>query len=272
MNIGLIIALLLSVAVLIFAVRIWLSYRFLWKVQQDSLIVFGKKGHGKTLLFSVMARQWAKRSKSHHYLSNTDFKHQGGLICPASVVNVDPNTWEDVLNDDVKTILDFGSEDMAIYLDDAGVYLPNFADSLLKKKYASMPIAFAVWRHLYNAPIHINSQDVGRCWKMVREQADGFLKARRVIRLGPVFRLSLTYFEKVNAAEKDLAPLRKRLFRGKVENDLYQAENGQIKDFAIWGVCCHHKYDSRYFRAVFFNPSPSVVNESEESEKSNGKR
>ena len=253
MNTGGIILLCLVGFLLFFLVRLWLNYRFLWKVQQDSLIVFGKRGHGKSLLFSCLAKQWARRSKAKAYVSNTDFKHKGGEVVEPSIVNVYPNDWEGVLNGDITKTPDQGLEGKAMYLDDAGVYLPNFADNLLKKKYSSMPIALAVWRHLYNAPIHINSQDVGRCWKMVREQADGFLKARSVMKIGPFFRLKLTYFEKFDSADKDLCPIKKRLFRGKGDSDVYNAEHGFIKDFSIWGICRHHKYDSRYFRSVFFN-------------------
>lgn len=260
MNVWALIALLGLIALIVFFVRLGLAYRFLWKVQQDSLIVFGKRGHGKSLLFSVLARQWAKRSKAKAYASNTDFQHKGGEIIDPVAVNVSPNTWEGVLNGEIVPTEDRGFEGKALYLDDAGIYLPNFADSLLKKNYPSMPIALAVWRHLYNAPIHINSQDVGRCWKMVREQADGFLKARSVMKIGPFFRLKLTYFDKFASADKDLCPIKKRLLRGKGDSDLYNAENGFIKDFAIWGICRHHKYDSRYFRQLFFRSEiPEIV-------------
>ena len=269
MNIWLIVGLILAVAVLFFAVRVWLSYRFLWKVQQDSLIVFGKRGHGKTLLFSVLSKQWAKRSKARAYVSNTDFKHNGGELVRPSVVNVGANSWEDVLTGNVKPIDPQPLEGKAVYLDDAGVYLPNFADNMLKRQYPSMPIGNSVWRHLYNAPIHLNCQASDRAWKIMREQADGYLKARRVTKIGPFFRIACTYYEKARSAEEDLAPIKKRLFRAKGESDVYNASNGLIKDFAIWGVCCHHKYDSRYFRSVFFKSSPSAVNE---SEKSNGER
>lgn len=260
----------LAVLLVIFIVRQWLNWRFLWKVQQDSLIVFGKRGHGKSLLFSCLARQWVKRSKAKAYVSNTDFKHKGGEVLPADIVNVAPNDWERVLNGDVVQVERQDLEGKAVYLDDSGVYLPNFADNLLKKKYPSMPIALAVWRHLYNAPIHINSQDVMRCWKMIREQADGYLKARRVLKFGPFFRLCLTYYDNIKSAEADLCPIKKRLLRGKGDFDVYNAEHGFIKDFAVWGFCRHHKYDSRYFRSVFFKPEEAPIESAEPSEGGEG--
>lgn len=220
--------------------------------QRDSLIVFGKKGKGKTLLFSEMTRNDRKTG----YLSNTDFRHKGGEIIRISDISVSPNTWEDVLNGNTKKIPRNESwEGKAVYFDDAGVYLPNFADSTLKKNYPSLPIAYAVWRHLYDAPIHMNSQDVGRPWKILREQADGFIRCRGCVRIFGFAFIRCTYYDKYASAESALSPLGSRLFNGfsKAECDKFRAEHGEIKNFLIFAPSWRNKYDSRYFKDVFFD-------------------
>ena len=237
------------------AYRFWANAKYLKVISQDSLIVFGKKGKGKTLLFSYMARQ---ASKKGGYASTFDLCQPNQTLISMDEVNVSPNTWENVLNGNVQKVAKKDLEGKPIFLDDAGIYLPNFADNLLKRKYASMPIAFAVWRHLYNAPIHINSQDVQRCWKVIREQADGFLKARRVIRLGPIFILNCTYFTNIESAMADLCPIRKRLLGRKESAEVFTAEHGEIKDFALIGLCHHHRYNSRYLADVFFEVDKST--------------
>lgn len=218
--------------------------------QRDSLIVFGKKGKGKTLLFSEMTRNDKKG-----YLSNTDFKHRNGEKIEIKDISVSPNTWEDVLNGNVTRIPRKEEwEGKAVYLDDAGVYLPNFADSLLKKNYPSLPIAYAVWRHLYNAPIHMNTQAVGRGWKMLREQADGFIQCRGCVRLFGFAFIRCTYYDRYASAEAELSPMGNRLFNGfsKAEQDKFRAEHGIITDFLIFAPTWRNKYDSRYFKSVFF--------------------
>lgn len=252
MKIFLIVLAVLLVALLILIFKCVRGRLLLREYQRDSLIIFGKKGKGKTLLFSEMTR-----NEKHGYLSNTDFKHKGGEIIKISDVNVDPNTWEDVLNGKVTKLERKEWEGKGVYLDDAGVYLPNFADAMLKKRYPSLPIAYAVWRHLYNAPIHLNSQDVERTYKLIREQADGFIRCRGCFRLFGFAFIRCTYYEKINSAKEALAPLGSRLFNkySKAEMDLYKAQHGEIKDFLIFAPTWRNKYDSRYFKKVFFGTS-----------------
>lgn len=249
MNWLIIIPIALAVGLLILIVLCVRGRVLLRNYQRDSLIVFGKKGKGKTLLFSEMTR-----NERHGYLSNTDFHHKGGEIIKISDVNVDPNTWEDVLNGKVTKIERKDWEAKGVYLDDAGVYLPNFADSMLKKRYPSLPIAYAVWRHLYDAPIHLNSQDVERTYKLIREQADGFIRCRGCVRILGFAFIRCTYYEKIQSAKEALAPLGSRIFNGfsKAEADLYKAQHGDIKNFLIFAPAWRNKYDSRYFKSVFF--------------------
>lgn len=230
--------------------RCALGRAYLRKVKDDSLIVFGKKGKGKTLLFSEMARMDKKRG----YLSTTDFKHDKQTIITYNDINLEPNTWENVLNGVYYPVEKQPWEGKPVYLDDAGVFIPNFADPMLKKKYTSLPIAFAVWRHLYNAPIHINSQDVERAWKMVREQAGAFIQCRGCIRLGPFAFIRCTYYDHIESAKQCLLPMQNSLFNkyNKAELNLYNAQHGTIKDFLIFAPTWRNRYDSRYFNNKFF--------------------
>lgn len=219
------------------------------RYQRDSLIVFGKKGKGKTLLFSEMTRNEKKG-----YLSTTHFFHKGEEIINYDVLNVSPNDWESVLNGNITRIDRQPYEGKGVYLDDSGIFLPNFADGMLKKKYPSMPIAYAVWRHLYNAPIHINSQAVERTYKLIREQADGFIQVRGCIRIGPIAFIRCTYYDRINSAKLELSPMPSRIFNkfSKAEGDQFRAMNGEITDFLIFAPTWRNKYDDRYFKSVFF--------------------
>lgn len=241
---------LLAVFVLFWTFRCIMGRIFLKKVQQDSLIIFGKKGKGKTLLFSEMTRNDKRRG----YVSTTDFKHKGQEIIQVNDVNLDPNTWEEVLKGNFHAVPRKDWEGKAVYLDDAGIFLPNFADSELKKRYPSLPLAYAVWRHLYNAPIHINSQAVDRTYKLIREQADGFIQCRGCIRFGPFAIIKCTYYDRINSARMELSPMGTRLFNkfSKAEVDQFRALNGIVKDFYIFAPSFRNKYDSRYFRTKFF--------------------
>lgn len=244
--IGLIIGL---IALIVLIVRCVIGRAYLKRVQQDSLIVFGKKGKGKTLLFSEMTRNEKKG-----YLSNTDFKRKKGELIEYKDITLSPNSWEKVLQGDYSVVDQKPWEGKAVYLDDAGIFLPNFADSELKKRYPSLPLAYAVWRHLYNAPIHINSQAVDRVYKLLREQADGFIRVRGCVRfLGLAF-VRCTYYDRIESARQELSPMGSRIFNkySKAEVDKFRAEHGIVKDFLIFAPKWRNKYDSRYFRTKFF--------------------
>lgn len=250
MTILLIVSALLLILIGYWAVKCALGRKFLREVKQDSLIVFGKKGKGKTLLFSEMTRM----DKKTGYLSNTDFKHKKQQIINPAEINVAPNNWEDILKGKIKKIKRKDFENKPVYLDDAGIYFPNFADAMLKKLFDSMPPAFAVWRHLYNAPIYINSQDVNRVWKLLKEQQNGAIQCRRTWRLGPLAIIHCTYYANLESAAKELLPMKESIFNkyNKAELNLYNANNGLIKDFVIFAPTWRNKYDSRYFRTQFF--------------------
>lgn len=240
---------LLLVITLYWSIRCILGRKFLKEVKQDSLIVFGKKGKGKTLLFSEMTRM-----DKEGFCSNTDFRRKKGKTININEISVGDNTWEDVLEGNIKFITKKEFEKKPIYIDDAGIYLPNFADTMLKKKYPSMPIAFAVWRHLYDAPIHINSQDVNRVWKLLKEQQSGCIQARKCWRLGPLAIIHCTYYDKIASAEAQLIPMKESIFNkyNKAELNMYNANNGLIKDFVIFAPSWRNKYDSRWFHKKFF--------------------
>lgn len=238
--------------VLFVVIKCALGRSFLKRVKKDSLIIYGKKGHGKTLLFSEMSRM----DKRTGYLSTTDFKHKGQVIINYDAVNVDPNKWDSVLNNEITQIEKHEDwEKHPVYLDDAGVFLPNFMDSELKKRYPSLPIAYAVWRHLYDAPIYINSQSVDRVYKLLREQADGYVNCRRTMRLFGLAIICCTYYDRINSAKEELSPMAKGFLNKFQKGNWaeYQATNGIIKDFWIFAPSWRNKYDSRYFHKVFFS-------------------
>ena len=250
----LVLALLVALGFLVsIGIRSWLGYRYLREKMQDSLIVFGKRGHGKTLLFSVMARM----SRKSGYLSTGPLCQEGEILVDiARDLSVSPNTYRSFIRGELTEIPRIEEfEGRPVFIDDAGIYLPNYADAELKKAFPSLPIAYAIWRHLYNAPWFINSQAVGRTYRLIKEQADGMIKARRVRWIGPIGILRLTYFSNIQSADLDLSPFPKPpLFRGrgdwKARRAEYEATHGEIRDFLLLVRSRSHRYDSRYFRSL----------------------
>lgn len=247
----LVIVILLFVVLFLFF-KFFFDRLFLRRIIKDSLIIEGAKGHGKTLLLSEISRDCEKKG----ILSNIDLKRKKQELVKLKDLCCGDNSWEDFLNDEIRPFPKKDDwEGKTALLDDLGVFLPNYADSILKKKYPSLPVFYALSRHLYNMPIIGNCQRYDRPWKLLREQADGFIHCRKVLRFGPFAMILCTYYEKASSLEEKLKPLKARILNkySKAEVDEYKASNGEIRNFWVFAPTWRNRYDSRFFATKCFS-------------------
>lgn len=214
--------------------------------KRGNVIVYGKKGKGKDLLF-----QYIINSRKKIYLSNVDY---GGGYNSVSIseINCKPNTYETLINEEYTKIENKGWEDKDIYLSDCGIYLPSQFDSSLYKKFPSFPIYYALSRHLYHNNVHCNTQNLTRVWKALREQADSYVKCQGVINLPGLLIIKWCYYDKYESAVNNILPIitPRKWLRRKDDSIIaqFKATNGEIKN----GVSIIRKkaikYDTRVFR------------------------
>lgn len=213
--------------------------------RKKNVIVFGKKGTGKDLVFQFVIR---KRKKP--YYSNIDY---GGQWEQTKVkdISVFPNTYDSLINDEVIPVHLSFKEKQDIYLSDGGIYLPSWNDSKLYKAYPSFPIYYAVIRHLTDSNIHINTQNLDRVWKAIREQADFYVRTLKTFHIGPFFFTKVITYDRYQTAQECALPLRSRSFNemSKAQLDLYNATKGEIRQG--WIINVSPRYDTRYFRKLF---------------------
>lgn len=218
--------------------------------KNNSVIVFGRKGKGKDLLFQKVIYL----KKKQPYLSNITYGYNN-ISTPINALNLTPNTYENFINDEIKKIdKNDAYEGLDYYLSDGGVYLPSQYDSKLHKRYMSFPLFYALSRHLYNMNIHCNTQSLSRLWKPIREQADFYIKCRKVVKLPFIMIGYITTYEKYDSAEKELLPLGSRIFNkfSKAECDQFYSTNGKIENRFYLILKKHIKYDTRHFEKVVF--------------------
>ena len=228
----------------------WLNLYNLKKIfNNQSVIVFGRKGSGKDLLFQAIINTY-----KNGYLSNQNYggKYENINI---SEMNVAPNTYETLLNNNITIVKkndDFEKKD--IFISDGGIYLPAQYDYLLNKFYKSMPLYFALSRQLYNQNIHINTQNIERIRKQLREQADYFIKVRRSLRIFNTFYIFYTTYDKYSSAQQDLRQIGalKSNKYGKTTKAVYNASNGEIKNGYIKLKIKNIYYDTRAFHKKLF--------------------
>ena len=218
--------------------------------ENGNVIVTGRKGYGKDVLFNAVIN-WRKKE----YHSNLNY---GGAFIPFNISELEltPNTYNDFIKGTITKVEKNDSfENSDIYISDGGVYLPSQADYLLHKIYPSLPITYALNRHQFNNGIHVNAQRIERIWKALREQADYFvLMRKRPLKLPFFLVLFTTEYDRYESARKELQPMKNTLLNkySKAEKDLFTANNGFVKNGIIIVRKRSLHYDSRAFHEIIY--------------------
>lgn len=250
----------LGVVLLVFLVKSFLFKReIVQDFERNNVIVFGKKGCGKDLLFSEVIRK-----RNEPYVSNCDYGGKGYMSFKPSQISLAPNDFRSFIDDQIVTIKkDDSLEGVDFYLSDGGIYFPSQYDGVLDRKYPSLPIFYALSRHLYASNFHINTQALGRIWLKIREQADTYVKACRVIKLPFFLLVKARVYDKYESALNDVRPLKVAKLNkyAKSEANMFKASQGYVKEGYVIIRKKSISYDTRLFHTkVFGYPSDSVPN------------
>lgn len=239
----------------LFLIRAWLFKRHLKReFERCNVIVAGKKGSGKDLLFQAMIN-----ARKKPYYGNIDY---GGDYEPITLkeVSTAPNTYFEFIKDNITEIERRFVEDKDIYISDGGIFLPSYMDSTLYKQFPSFPIFYALSRHISHSNVHVNVQNFGRLWKALREQADAFVYVKKTISVPFFLAIRANWYDKYESAEARLEPVKSRFFNkfSKAETDIYTASNGDIKCGWVIIRKSSVRYDTRAFEKVLYGNQPRL--------------
>lgn len=239
------------------------------KQAQGNGIIYGGRGKGKGLLLNYLIH----KDKTNPYC-NVPYGKSTTLDNISEYLNsIKPLSIDDFVNGGFEHIEKFEKfEGRNVYIDDINVYLPNWADSLLKKKYDSMPPMLAINRHLYNAHMVITTQDRERPYKILKElQTDFSIKAIKTVGWGFIWNCvpilnnfvytKYIYHELPKAV--DMLPFEAKgvvneaikggiLTAGQATKEVYEATNGKIAYGRVLQLKKHVKYDTRYFHKIVY--------------------
>lgn len=218
--------------------------------KRSNVIVFGKKGTGKDLVFNYVIN---KRKET--YYSNIDYGGDYNYIETGQLTT--GNSYLDFIQDDIKVIeKDDLREGKDIYLSDCGIILPSQYDSSLHKIFPSFSSYYALSRHLYNSNVHCNTQALSRVWKALREQADYYVNTRYTIKLFGLLITKVYTYDNYPSAEKNIRPYKlKKGLNDRTAQELYQefeSVNGVIKSMYVIQKAKNIKYDTRAYHAYIF--------------------
>lgn len=229
-------------------------------------IVFGKKGTGKDLIFNKVIN--CRKTKCY---SNIPYNEKLCDLAKIKDFSVSPNTYTNFLKDDITIIPKTLDENKDFYISDGGIALPSQYEKDLCKNYPSLPIFYALSRHLTNSNVHINTQNLGRVWDKLREQADAYFKVKRTIRIGPLLFTKFIFYDEYESAKQNLLPYKTKMLFVKAESranrEEYEATHGEVRSYIICQLVKNVKYDTRYFHKVIYGISAdSYIQQQQELE------
>jgi len=242
----LILALILIVGLILLIKNSLVNKNTLWNFKHCNVIVAGKKGSGKDLLF-----QWVINKRKDYYYSNISYGRKHKIISLKDVSCM-PNTYYTLINDKVEKQPHLFKEKKDIYISDIGNFLPSYMDSTLYKYFPSMPLYYSLSRHLYNNNVHCNTQNIERGWKALREQADFYIQVKRTYKLGFLMITKYYSYDNYESAKRRILPIKTRLLNkySKAEVDKYRAENGEIQKGYIIQFKWNLYYNTRAFEKI----------------------
>ena len=247
---------LLAVALILLIIKCIKGKHFLIRqFERCNCIVFGKKGTGKDLLFNAVIN-----GRKKPCYANIPYNEKLCEVKQIKDFSVSPNTYENFLNDDIQIIDKTLEENKDYYISDGGIVLPSQYQGQLVKNYPSLPIFYALSRHLTNSNIHINTQNLTRVWDKLREQADGYFKTISSIKFAGLIFTRFVYYDEYESAKNNLLPYKRRIF-AKAESvanlEEFESVHGRVEEFIICQRIKNIKYDTRAYHNIIYGvPAP----------------
>ena len=257
-------------------VRFYLGSKALVQTFRDgNVITFGKKGGGKDCINNKVIN-----ARKEPCYANIPFNKEYCIERDIKEFSVEPNTFEDILENKVTTIKKTNKENCDYYISDGGIFLPSQYSNRLIKDYPSLPIYYALSRHLTNSNIHINTQYLGRVWDKLREQSAYYVRAIKTRKFlvfkndtesqGSIknkFKQFITkhfgflvtefiIYDNYASAMSELRPYKATGLithsESRANREDFEAKHGSVKRYFIAQFVHNVHYDTRHFHRKFY--------------------
>lgn len=235
--------------------------------RSGNVIVAGHKGRGKDLLFQYVIARREKDGEIH--ASNIRFTDKTAVRFPVWY-ELHQNSYKNFISGKFDTTENKQyTEKEDYYISDIGTCMPAQLGKRLEKLYPTLPIVYALSRHLADFNIHCNAQNFGRVWDKLREQGDYYIYCEKA----KVFfhRLAIQRFvlyDRYQSALANIQPYKctRRFFgliRPKPEDyaraNEHNARYGTIRRYFMWHILPKKPYDTREFhKKIYGQAAPNI--------------
>ena len=197
------------------------------------------------------------------YVSNVNYDPNYHQFIPLEF-NCGKNVYDNFLTGDVKYYAFPYADGTDLYISDAGIYFPAQYCNELNRKYGYISTFMALSRHLGECNVHVNVQNLNRCWDKIREQSDIYIMCNGLWKLplrlfGVVFQV-VTIYELYDSAVKRVPPFRvpkpwfspDRIQQWRLAKQQYDISYGSIKRRLLI-YRNKSNYNTRIFKEVLEN-------------------
>lgn len=235
--------------------------------RSGNVIVAGHKGRGKDLLFQYVIA--AREKDGERHAANIRFTEKT-IVHPINYYGLKSNTKKNFICGNFEPEQQTFTEKEDFYISDAGVALPATSHNELEKTYPTLPIVYALSRHLGKFNIHANAQDYYLIWDKLRVQADYFIWCERAkVYFGRYAVQRVVLYDRAETAFEHIQPYkvkRSLILRRASKEDLaaahsFNAKYGLVKRTWFWHKLPKDGYDTRAFYGVLYRHKPIDVDE-----------
>lgn len=222
--------------------------------EDGNVCVCGLKGRGKDMLMANVTQR-----RRLPYVCNVDY---GGDWIPFVPSDFDcgGNTYKNFITGDINYYEYPFPEGTDVYISDVGIYFPAQYCDKLNRDYGYFATYMAIPRHVADANVHFNVQNLNRAWDKIREQSDTYIMCNKcIVFRGWVFQM-VTIYEKYQSAVDRVPPFRvpkpfinpDRLQQWRLAKLNYDIAYGEIsRRLLVYKNLS--SYDTRIFREVLKN-------------------
>lgn len=222
--------------------------------ESGNVSVCGLRGTGKDMLFSNVV---LRRKKP--YISNTDY---GGDYIKFEPDQLNPrNIWRNFMTGRLNRYVYPYPDGIDYYIADGGVYMPSQYQGELCKDYGHIPVFMALSRHLGDANVHYNVQNLNRMWDKIREQSDIYIRCCGCkVLFGKLVIQRVIIYEKYESAVNRVPPFRlrrpllnlDRLQKWEIQKANYEIAHGRVEPRVL--IYLHRSnYNTRIFKEMLEN-------------------
>lgn len=231
---------------------------FVRKFEKYPCCVVGMKGRGKDLIFGNVAIR-----RKEPYISNLDYTERRNYI-PLNFDALDLSCakWTDFIEGKLPYYEFPYPIESDVYISDVGVYLPSQYCNEINKRYPHIATYMALSRQVSHNRVHINTQNLNRCYDKIREQSDVYFWCERCIyipKLNIVIQRVYEY-DKPSSCVDRVKPARIRVplfnkeaqMQANIYLDKFRNTYGTIKSHLVI-YRNKSKHDTYYFEKAFKN-------------------